>query len=189
MGVRGFLRAAVILAVLTVVLTWPQAGWPGTRVADHRDAFFSMWRLAWVAHALETNPRHLYDSNIYYPEPNTFTLSDATLLQGIIAAPFLWLGVSPAWIYNLLLLGGITASGLAMFVLVRYLTRDEHAAVVAGAVYTLLPYRVEHFVHFEMQWTMFIPLAFWAVHRAFDEPSWRFGVLVGVFVWLQFAAG
>ena len=189
MGVRGFQRAAVILAVLTVVLTWPQAGWPGTRVADHRDAFFSMWRLAWVAHALETSPRHLYDSNIYYPEPNTFTLSDATLLQGIIAAPFLWLGVSPAWIYNLLLLGGITVSGLAMFVLVRYLTRDEHAAVVAGAVYTLLPYRVEHFVHFEMQWTMFIPLAFWAVHRAFDESSWRFGVLAGVFVWLQFVAG
>jgi len=189
MGARGFLRAAVILAGLTVVLTWPQAGWPRTRVADHRDAFFTMWRLSWFAHALETDPRHLYDANIYYPEPNTFTLSDATLLQGVIAAPFLWLGASPALMYNVLLLGGITASGLAMFVLVRYLTRDQHAALVAGAAYTLLPYRVEHFVHFEMQWTMFIPLAFWAVHRAFDEPSWRFGVLAGVFVWLQFIAG
>ena len=32
---------------------------------------------------------------------------------------------------------------------------------------------------------MWIPLAFWAVHRAVDEGSWKFGTLAGVFVWLQ----
>jgi len=29
-------------------------------------------------------------------------------------------------------------------------------------------------------------VAFWAVHRALGDNSWRFGVLAGLFVWLQF---
>src|SRR3954447_20144398 len=184
----GVWRAALLVAALTVVVTWPQAGWLQTRVADHRDPLFSAWRLAWIAHALRTPAAHLYDGNIFFPARGTLTYSDATLLQGMLAAPFLWAGLSPVLVYNLVLLTGIASAGLGMFVLVRHLTSDSCAALVAAACYTLLPYRVEHFVHLEMQWTMFMPLAFWAVHRALEKGSWRFGLVAGLFVWLQFLA-
>src|SRR2546428_10454576 len=49
----------------------------------------------------------------------------------------------------------------------------------------MVPYHIEHFGHLELQWAMWIPLAFWAVHRAVDEGSWRFGALAGIFLWLQ----
>ena len=33
---------------------------------------------------------------------------------------------------------------------------------------------------------MFIPLSLWAVHRTMESGRWRYGMLVGLFLWLQF---
>jgi len=179
------LAAAAVLALLTLFLTWPQGLYLGTKVAAHNDPFFSTWRLAWIAHALRVDPHHLYDTNIFYPDLNTLAYSDATLLQGAVGAPFIWAGVSPVFVYNLLLLAGIASSGVGMFVLVRYLTKNTGAALVSAAIFTLMPYRVEHYMHLELQWTVWMPLTFWALHRAVAEGSRRLGALVGVLVWLQ----
>lgn len=177
--------AAVVVTAMAVLITWPQALSLSGTFAAHTDAYFSTWRLLWIAHALRTDPAHLFDTNIFYPSTGTLAYSDATLLQGFIATPFIWAGVSPILMYNLLLLAGYVGSGLAMFVLARYLTGRSGPALVAAAVFTLAPYRTEHFMHLEMQWSMWIPLAFWALHRTIDERSWRFGALSGLFIGLQ----
>lgn len=182
---RETLLAGAAIVVLTLFVTWPQCLYLGTRVAVHDDAYFSMWRLAWIAHALATDPRHLFDANIFHPARGTLALSDATLLEGVLGAPLFWTGISPIVVYNLLLLGGIAASGLAMFVLARHVIGAMAPALVAAAIFTMTPYRIEHFMHLELQWTMWIPLTFWALHRAVDEGTWRLGVLGGVFLWLQ----
>ena len=182
---RPLPAAIALLAALTVIITWPAALHLGTRVPGHDDPLFSMWRLAWVAHALPHDPRHLFDANIFYPHLRTLAYSDAMLFEGIVAAPFLWAGMNPVVIYNLMFFAGIVSSGAGMFVLVRYLTRDIGAALVAAVIFTVAPYRIEHFIHLELQWTVWMPLALWAVHRTFDGGGFRFGALTGLFLWLQ----
>ena len=179
------LGALAFFILLALVGTWPQGRYLTSKVAQHSDSYFSMWRLGWVAHALRTDPRRVFDANIFYPEVRTLTYSDATLLEGTIAAPLLWAGVAPVLVYNILLLSGFAVSGLGMFVLARYLTGSFGAALVSATVFMLAPFRLEHFMHLELQWAMWMPLAFWAVHRAIDEGSWTFGTLAGLFVWLQ----
>jgi hypothetical protein len=182
---RETLLAGAAIVVLTLFVTWPQGLYLGTRVAVHDDSYFSMWRLAWIAHALATDPRHLFDANIFHPAKGTLAFSDAMLVEGLLGAPLLWADISPIVVYNLLLLGGIAASGLAMFVLARDVTGAMAPAFVAAAIFTMAPYRIEHFMHLELQWAMWMPLTFWAFHRAIDEGAWRYGVLGGVFLWLQ----
>jgi hypothetical protein len=177
-----------IFIALTCFLTWPQCLHLVTHVASHDDGLFSPWRLAWIAHALQTDPARLYDANIFFPDRGTLANSDAVILQGALASPLLWAGASPIGVYNVLLLLGFVTSGLAMLVLARHLIGDDVAALVAGVVFMMIPYRVEHFEHLELQWTCFIPLTFWAVHRAFEGPSFRHGVLAGVLVWFQLLA-
>ncbi len=177
--------ASAGVALLTVVLTWPQAAQLGTAFAAHQDPYFSTWRIAWIAHALTTAPRHLFDGNILYPLPRTLAMSDATMVEGALGAPLFWAGLAGVTVYNLLLLGGIAASGVAMFALAHHLTRSATAAFVAAAVFTMAPYRIEHYMHLELQWTAWMPLAFLAAHRTVMERSWRFGLLTGVAVWLQ----
>ena len=184
-GLLTFAAPALVVTLITAVVTWPQAMHLSTHVMSHDDPLFSMWRLAWVAHALVTDPSHLFDANIFYPATNTLAYSDAMMLEGLIGAPLFWIGVSPIVIYNLLLVGAIVASGLAMFLLARDLTGDDKAAIVSAVIFTAAPYRIEHFMHLELQWAMWVPLAFWAMHRAMDSRPWQYGVLAGVFLWLQ----
>ena len=179
------LGATIALLALTVLTTWPQALHLASAVPDHDDPFFSMWRLAWIAHALPHDPGHLFDGNIFYPHARTLAYSDAMLLEGLVAAPWLWAHVNLVLVYNLLVLAAIVSSGVGMFVLVRHLTQDPDAALVAAAVFTVAPYRIEHFMHLELQWTIWMPLAFWAVHQVSETPTLRRGMALGLLLALQ----
>jgi len=59
-------------------------------------------------------------------------------------------------------------------------------ALIAGTIFGLLPYRVEHLMHLELQWSQWMPLACWALHRTVRWGRVRDGVLTAVFVLAQF---
>ena len=181
----GLIGATVVFAALTILVTWPQALFPVSRFANHHDAQFSIWRIAWIAHALVTSPGTLFDANIFHPAKTTLAYSDATLLEGLLGAPLFWARIPPTLVYNLLLFAGFVGSGLGMFVLARRLTGRVAPALVAGAVFVLLPYRIEHFMHLELQWAMFVPLTWWALHRLVDAPDVRRGATAGAMLALQ----
>jgi hypothetical protein len=82
-------RAIGLFALLTVVMTWPQARVLGTEATPHQDVYFNMWRLEWFTHAIATQPSHPFDANIFYPEPDALAMSDAMIAAGIAAAPLL----------------------------------------------------------------------------------------------------
>jgi len=180
-------RAFPLLAfiALTCVMMWPLVTHIADSAVPHQDVYFNMWRLHWIAHALATSPTNLFNGNIFYPEPRTLLFSDAMLVEGAVAAPLIWFGVRPVLVHNLMMLGAIVASALTMFALVRYLTRSRGAALLAGAIFAFAPYRFEHIMHMELQWTMWIPLAFLALHRTFEHGRVRDGVLCGGAVVLQ----
>ena len=184
---RPWLRRVCIAALftlLTVVMTWPMARVLGSRSVEHHDVFFNVWRLAWIQHALATSSV-LFDGNQFYPERQVLAYSDAMLVEGLIAAPLFAAGLKPLLIHNLMLLGAIAASGVGMFTLARYLSRSTGAAIVAGLVFAFAPYRFGHIMHMELQWTMWIPWAFWAMQRALETGRLRFGLLTGAFLALQ----
>ena len=181
-------EAAAVLAVfvaLTSGMMWQQVRHIGDSAVPHQDVYFNMWRLQWVAHALATSPKDLFNGNIFYPEPRTLTFSDAMLVEGVIAAPLSWLGVRPVLIHNLMLLGAIVMSSVGMFALVRYLTGSRGAGLLAGTIFGFAPYRFEHIMHMELQWIMWTPLAFLAMHRTFDSGRIRDGLATGAAMALQ----
>ena len=47
------------LAAAAVLMTWPLARVTDVAVPSSDDAYFSIWRLAWVAHALPADPGRL----------------------------------------------------------------------------------------------------------------------------------
>jgi hypothetical protein len=144
------LTTVVLTAALTVV-TWPQAILAGSHVVQHTDPYLSMWRLSWLAHAVQTQVS-LADGNIFYPEKGSFAYSDTTFVQAVLAAPLLWLGISKVLVYNVLLACGFLASGLAFFILARKLGVRTLAALAGAVIFTVAPARMEHIMHLELQW-------------------------------------
>jgi hypothetical protein len=145
-------------------------------VPDLGDPLFSTWRIAWVHHQLVSDPRHLFDANIFYPERLTLTFSDPVILPALTASPLLIGGVHPVIAYNLLLMSGFWFSGFAVYLLVRHLTGSSRAAFVAGLTYACCAYRVDHFSHLELQMTQWMPLALLALHRFVTTRQWPYAI-------------
>lgn len=178
--------AGVVLLFLglTAAMAWQQVIALHS-VPDLGDPLFSIWRLSWVAHQLPRDPLHLFDGNMFFPELRTLAYSDAMLATALLAAPFLWLGVHQVVVYNILFLLSFAASGIAMYALVRGLTGDRLAALVAGVAFAFYPFRFEHYSHLELQITFWMPLALLMLHRTVRSGRARDGVVTGILVALQ----
>src|SRR5262249_22765732 len=149
------------------------------------DPLFNIWRIAWVNHQIIRNPLHLFDANIYYPARYTLTDSDSVIVPSLMVAPLSWLGVHQAVVYTVLMILSFGLSGITMYYFVRSLTGRRDAALIAGGLFALYPYRFEHYSHLELQMTMWMPLALLALHRVLDRGRPRDGLLVGLFYGLQ----
>lgn len=171
----------VVFTVLTAVMTYPQVLHLHDRVHDDGDPLFETWILAWVAHQLPRAPARIFDANIFYPERGTLAYSETLLLPGALAAPLFWTGVPPLIVYNLVFLSGFIVSGAGMALLVRTLTNNTAAGVLAGIIFAFLPYRIDHFPHLQLQQTQCLPFAFWAFHRLLTTGRVRDGALFGLF--------
>ena len=64
-AVGGFL-------LLVVVHTWPLITGLNHLITENDDAWLNAWAVSWVAHQLPRDPLHLFDANIYHPEPQAF---------------------------------------------------------------------------------------------------------------------
>ena len=172
--------AIAFFTLVAIVNSFPLILHPGTSIGQHGDSYFSVWRLAWVAHQLRADPWHLFDGNIFHPSRDTLAYSDAMLLPAIVLAPFNWMGISPLVIYNLTLLAAFVASAVAAFLLVRELTGSTPAALVGGVIFAFSAHRLDHFDHLELQFAFWIPLAVLYWHRAVTRD--RGYLIVGLLV-------
>ena len=186
MSTRRFvILTGFLFTALTAVMTFPQVLHMRDAVHDDGDPLLVTWSLAWVAHQLPRAPAHLFDANIFYPERGTFAFSETLLAPGLVVAPLHWIGVEPILVYNLVLLSGFVLSGVATAALVRSLTGDGRAAVVAGLIFAFLPYRIDQYAHLQLQQTAWLPLALWAFHALLRSGRVRDGIRLGLCVAAQ----
>ena len=107
------------------------------------------------------------------------------LLQGILGAPLVALGVPVIGVANLLTFVALVGSAFFAYLLAYRLTNHRGAALVAGLVFAFSPYRRVHLQHLELQWAQWMPLAFWAWHRLLDTGRMRDGLLCAAAILLQ----
>ncbi len=174
-------RAALGLTLVTVTAFQQQVR-DLYAVPDRGDPLFSMWRMAWVRHQLWSDPRHLFDANIFYPLRSTLTYSDSMILPAVATAPLSWLHLHPVVAYNIALLASFVLSGLAAYALARRLDIAPVGAWIAAVAFTMAPFRMNHFSHLELQVTMWMPIVLLCVHRLLVDGS--AGYVIGLAVGL-----
>jgi hypothetical protein len=176
---RDALLAALGFCAFAAFLLHPQLKAMDS-VPDLGDPLFSMWRTGWLFQQLRGDPRGLFDANIFHPEKLTLTLSDAMLWPSLTSMPLLALGVHPVAAYNALLVASFLLSAFTTYLLVRRLTGSSLAGFVSGLVFGFYPYRFEHYSHFELQMTYFMPLALLALHRLIATGRLKYAVLAAL---------
>jgi len=181
---RRLLEAVIVSAAAlaaTVLMTWPLATDLGRlgRTQNSGDARFAVWNVAWVAHALTTDPGRLYDANIFYPHRRALAFSEANIGAGLIAVPT-WVATrNPFAAHNSVVLFAFSASVVFMWLLARRLTRDAAAAATAAVLFAFCPYVFAHTAHIQLLMIAGIPLCMLLFHALVDAPTaWR-GVALG----------
>jgi len=173
--------ASFVAVLLSVFLTWPIAARLGSagRI-DSGDGRHGVWNVAWVAHALTTNPRVLFDANIFFPHHNTLAYSEANLVAGLVGAP-VWLAThNPYATYNTVVLLAFAASALSAFLLVRVVGGSRLGATFAALTYGFSPYMFAHVPHIQLLMTFGPALSLAAMHHFTKAPSLKRGALLGL---------
>jgi hypothetical protein len=180
-GIREGLLVAAVASIVTVAVTYPLAFRLGSvgRV-DTGDGQFSIWNVAWVAHALITNPARVFDANIFYPHARTLAYAEANLAAGTLAVPVYALTGNPHAAHNSVVLMSFILSAMGMYYLARYLTGRRPAAAIAAALFAFCPYIFARTAHIQLLLTAGLPFSLLAAHRLIDRPEPTRAVQLGL---------
>ena len=127
--------ALALFTTLAIAHTWPLGAAPGVWSRnDAPDVLLHEWIMAWVPHQLLTDPLHLFDANIFYPERLTLAYSDHLFLQSMLGAPIGWAGGSPVLVHNVVLLAGFALTGWATALVVASWTGSRTAGLLSGSL-------------------------------------------------------
>jgi hypothetical protein len=186
---RGLGEAALVVltaALLAAFLTYPLARHLGsTGRVNTDDGRWSIWVVAWVAHALTTSPRQLFNANIFYPHVSTLAYSEANIGAGVIGAPVWAISKNPHLTHNVVVLASFIAAFAGAYYLARYLTGSRPAAMVAGVLYAFCPFIFARTAHIQLLMTGGIPFAMLAFHRLVDRVTVGRAVTLGVLIAAQ----
>lgn len=165
-SVLPHLPVVAVLAVFSVILTWPLVTRMRDTLTSWGDPVFQMWTIAWNWHALTTDPLSIFDANVFYPWRNVLAYSDHLFGQTLLVLPVLAITDNGILADNISVFLALILSGLAMYLLVYDLTGNRGAAVVAGVAFAFAPPRLAHFEHLHVLSAQWLPLALLCLHRA-----------------------
>lgn len=183
MRYRGSVEAtAVVLGgiVLACVFTYPYViNFSNAGRLDTNDGRWSIWVVSWVAHALTTDPSSLFRANIFYPHPNALAFSEANLVAGVIGIPVWLLTKNPYATHNSVFLFSFVLSFVATYYLVRHLTGDRRAAILAGIMFAYCPFAFVRQAHIQLLMIGFLPWCMLAWHRFLERTTMARAIELG----------
>ena len=175
--------ALAIFVALAVFHTWPLARAPWRLSLNyHADAQLNSWIVSWIAHTLPAAPAHLFDGNIFAPEPATLTYSEPLIAPAVLVAPVRWLGGSPVLAFNLLTIAGLALTGWSAWWVAWRWTGSTRAAVVAGALAAFDVHTLTRLAHPAATHAWGLPLAWYWADAAIDRPGRRTALMIGLVV-------
>ena len=183
---RPGLASLLLFVGFAAVQTWPLATDPAHLSRnDNADTVLNEWILSWIAHQLPRDPLRLFDANIFHPEADTLAYSEPLIVQGVLAAPLIWLGASPVLAYNLVLIAGMALTGWAMTLVVARWTGDWIAGVGSGILVAFNAHTLTRLPHLQAQHVEFLPLALLALDAVLRRPRWSAAIWLAVWFSLQ----
>jgi hypothetical protein len=178
---RQFFIALATGAALAAILSYPTMARPGSVArVDTDDGKFSVWNVAWVAHALVDDPLNVFNANIFHPRRGTLAYSEANLVAGAFAAPVYAVTRNPLAAHNAAVFVILVLAFISMWALVRHLSGSSTGAIVAGTAFAFAPYVAAKTAHVQLLMVWVFPLVLLAFHRLVEAPGARRGVVLGL---------
>lgn len=181
LAARVDLLALFGFSLLTLLMTYPLSLHLADALQDTSDSLLNLWIVNRQAHQLLTSPLQLFDTNIFYPYPNTLAYSEILFPNVLLSVPVFVLTDNPILTYNLMFLLSFILSACALYLLAYRLSGNRYAAFVAGLVFAFSPYRVGHLSQLQLLTMQWMPLALLYLDRYLGKRKAKDGLLFCAF--------
>jgi F5/8 type C domain-containing protein len=181
-----WLRAAgvcVVYVALSIAYTWPLLPLSRLQLAsDAGDPAFNtvLW---WNATRLPFSGAW-WNAPQYFPTENISAFTESLVGIGLVFNPAYWLSGNPVFAYNAALFLTWPLSAFATYLLVRFLTKRDDAAIMAGLAYGFSPYRTTEIAHIQSLSSYGLPLVLLGLHGFREEHRRRWLALFAA-AWLM----
>ena len=165
--------ALIVVAPITANITSRAPGSGG-------DTYQNLWDIWWVAHAV-THLKSIWSTNLlFYPIGSNLIYQTMSPIGALVTAPFQ--AVSIPFAYNVMLLLGYVVSGLCMYVLAKYVTRNAYASFIAGLVFSFSAFHMaQSYAHIDWIAIGWVPLALYFFLRMLNDGNkYKNGVGLGI---------
>ena len=119
---------------------------------------------------------------MFYPEQDSLRFADSTIFPAAVAVPTWLLSRDPQLTHNVAWLLGFLLTGLGMYALVRALTGDRFAALLAAVLFAFNPHVATRYPHIMATYLVWLAVACLALERMRSHDAWRWPVLLGLAV-------
>jgi hypothetical protein len=179
--------SAAVYVLLSVLMTWPLITQLGTHFpSPDTDIFNAYWANWWFRHALESGQNPYVTDYLLYPVGFDVIAFGFSPVLALMWLPLSWVLTDLA-AFNLVLLVTIVLTCLAMDQLVRYLTGNGWAGLVAGITFGFAPSLVaERLPHPSKAALFWIPWALLVLTRLVREARIRDAFLLAALMGLAF---
>jgi hypothetical protein len=173
----------LLFLLLTVAMTWPlviefTSALPAG-AGDVRQNFWNFWW--WKKCLLDLHQHPYWTQYLFFPTGVSLIFYTHSSFNMLLALPVTVL-LGPAAAYNFCVLFALTLAGWGAYLLVRELTGDARAGILAGLVFSYFPQHMEQTLeHLNLLSIEFIPLALLYFLRVCRRGGRKNIVLLGVF--------
>ncbi len=177
--------ALFIFFLLALLQLYPLSLHPANSVHDTGDPLLNTWILSWIQSNILSGPSQMFNGNVFFPSENIISFSEHLFPQAVLSLPLTLFIKNPILIYNILFICSLIFCAYAMFLLVRYLSANSSAGIVAGIIFAFSTYHINHTPQLQLLSSGLFVLSFYYLHRFFREKKLKFSVLFSVFFTLQ----
>jgi hypothetical protein len=128
-------------------------------IGESADPALMMWHLVWWPYAIRLGINPFYTRALWVPSGFNLTWTTSIPLLSLVAAPLTSL-LGPIAALNLLCLAALPIAAMCAFVLCRYVSGNDGAALLGGYIFGFSPFMLGQllFAHLHTIWIFPLPL-------------------------------
>lgn len=180
------LLVGLLFFILTVSFTYPLIFVMGNSLHDEGDSVANLWLLTRnMNKVLYDRGEFFYSDDVFYPEGFYLASGELYIAETLIGLPIYLISTNPIFTYNFILILSYILSGLGMYLLVKFYTKNKYSAFLAAVIFTFCSYKLVHLFQLQLlniQWLPFTVLFF---HKIFTKNKLKYAILSAMFFSLQ----
>jgi len=171
-GWREVVSAGLAFLALTATyLRLTPERWLGAITPDAGDPLFNLALLRWGADRIAHGLSDFWSPTFFYPLRGVLALSDHLAGPALFAAGLEALGLTPASVYDTLLLVALAGSALSCYLVLRWSGLSAWGAGLAAIAWSYSSFRWSALSHLQVLLALWVPPTLWAFDRLLAAPT------------------